>query len=158
MTAEKAPTSKRDAAQQVSLPSRPHAPASHTSICDALLAFCQRATDITKTLGGSLKSQPIDLTPYVSNLTRIREAPTSGSEISLKDLANDLSTLVTIKLGSHLSSPDAPYWMAITTAFSTAIRTALPALSELVADTQSEIVRQEAQSTIRYRERHEHRR
>ena len=153
MTAEKAPTSKRVAAQQVSLPSRPYTPAPHTSVCDALLAFCERATNITQTLGGSLKSQPIDLTPYINHLTRMQEAPTSGSEISLKDLANDLSTFVTIRLGSHLSSPDAPYWIAITTAFAAATRTALPSLSELVTETQSEIIRQEAQSTIRYKER-----
>jgi cytidylate kinase len=123
-------------------------------VCDALLAFCDRATSITKTIGGSLKSEPVDLTPYVNNLTRMRENRSSSSELSLKDLAQDLSALVTIKLGSHLSTPDAQYWIAITTAFSAATRTVLPALSELVADTQSQIIEREAQSTIRYKERY----
>lgn len=155
MAAHKIFDQQRDEGQQVSLPLRPQAPASHTEVCDALLAFCERASNITETLGGSLKSNPIDLTPYVNNLTRMRERASSGVGITPAAIANDLSALVTIQLGSHLSTPDAQYWMAITTAFAAAIRTALPRLSESVSDTQSDIIQQHAQSTIRYKERYD---
>jgi hypothetical protein len=124
-------------------------------VCDALLAFCDRATSITKTIGGSLRSHPIDLTPYVNNLTRMRGGTSSGVGIKPAALANDLSELVTIQLGSHLSTPDAQYWIAITTAFAAAVRTALPELSESVSDTQSDIIQQHAQSTIPYKERYD---
>lgn len=155
MTSRRVFDPTRTDGQLVSFPPRPQAPASHTDICDALLAFCERATEISKTLGRALKSNPIALTPYIHNLTRMREGSPEGSGIDSTALAKDICALVTTKLGAHLSTPDAQYWMAITTAFAASLQTAMPDFSKLVADTQSDIIHQHAQSTLRYRERYD---
>jgi len=146
----------------LSLPPRPEIEVSHAEKCDALIAFCGRASELRRSLSPTSPCVGSDLSLYVTLVQKMREGDsyrTSGSAERLPtaaattpdEVARDLATLVTTHLGGCNDPEDAQFWLAVTSALSAATRETMPTLSETLRTTQSTILGQNAKSPTRSR-------